>query len=130
MGCLACVCCVCHGQWNPNFSWDPWSRAQRPRIVWFTDLRVEISCPEGVFTIDGFGDGALNTGALSTASLELAPETKVSGTMWGTRNGAMGLHLPYSMGQLGATLSSQPHDGENLKDDIDGSKDWLHNAEN
>ena len=56
-------------------------QAQHPRIVWFTDLRVEISCPEGVFTIDGFGDGALNTGALSTASLELAPETKVSGTM-------------------------------------------------
>jgi len=81
--------------------------------VWFTDLRVEISCPEGVFTIDGFGDGALNTGALSTASLKLAPETKVSGTF-----GAMGLHIPYSMGVARGSSElprvSQPHDSGNL----------------
>ena len=33
----------------------------------------------GVFTIDGFGDGALNEGALSTGSLTVSPLTKVSG---------------------------------------------------
>ena len=49
------------------------------RTVWFNNVRVEISCPKGIFTIDGFGDGALNTGALSTASLELSLETRVSG---------------------------------------------------
>ncbi|CAK9045792.1 unnamed protein product [Durusdinium trenchii] len=45
----------------------------------FQNLRVEISCPEGAFTIDGFGDGALNAGALSTASVAVSPKTKVSG---------------------------------------------------
>ena len=67
------------------------------RMVYFKNLRVEISCPEGgvsilleislspvwicqgVFTIDGFGDGARNAGALSTASLEVSPDTEVSG---------------------------------------------------
>ena len=98
--------------------------------MWFTDLRVEISCPEGVFTIDGFGDGALNTGALSTASLELAPETKVSGTMSGKRETGLWVSIFLQWWQLRDTLSSQQHVGENLKDDIDGSKDWLQNAEN
>ena len=37
---------------------------------------------QGVFTIDGFGDGARNAGALSTASLEVSPDTEVSGRSW------------------------------------------------
>ncbi|CAJ1378499.1 unnamed protein product, partial [Effrenium voratum] len=48
-------------------------------LVYVKDLRVEISCPGGNFTIAGFGDGALRDGTLTAATLEVDPQTRVSG---------------------------------------------------
>jgi len=35
----------------------------------FKNLRVEVSCPGGIFTVDGFGDGAERSGPLTSASV-------------------------------------------------------------
>eukprot|EP00439_Symbiodinium_sp_Y106_P077949 s977_g16.t2 len=48
-------------------------------LVHIRNMRVEIACPEGIFTLDGFGDGAQTSEPLTAASFDVQQQTQVSG---------------------------------------------------
>lgn len=48
-------------------------------LVHIRNMRVEIACPEGIFTLDGFGDGAQTSEPLTEASFDVQQQTQVSG---------------------------------------------------
>ncbi|CAE7022946.1 unnamed protein product [Symbiodinium natans] len=56
-------------------------------LVTIKNMRVEIACPQGIFTLDGFGDGAQTSKPLTAASFAVEQQTRTSGVQcrggWG-----------------------------------------------